>query len=70
MQLPGLEIKQASLAGMVHCGVFCTKPMIDKGSVFGPFHGKLVNMSEIKTNDDNTFMWEVSTCMSMRVTSL
>ena len=55
----GLAIKQATLAGVVHYGVFCSKPVISKGSCFGPFHGKLVNMSEMKTNDDNSFMWEV-----------
>ena len=44
---------------MVHYGVFCSKGVIPKGTTFGPFQGKLVNMSEIKTNDDNSFMWEV-----------
>ncbi|ELU07782.1 hypothetical protein CAPTEDRAFT_103287 [Capitella teleta] len=35
--------------------------VISKGTRFGPFLGKLVNMSEIKTNDDNSFMWEIFT---------
>lgn len=40
-------------------GVFCTYP-IPKGVRFGPFQGKVVNTSEIKTYDDNSLMWEVA----------
>lgn len=40
-------------------GVFCTDP-IPKGVRFGPFQGKVVNTSEIKTYDDNSLMWEVA----------
>lgn len=39
-------------------GVFCTET-IPKGIRFGPFQGKVVNTSEIKTYDDNSLMWEV-----------
>uniref|UniRef100_A0A8C3BC44 PR/SET domain 14 n=1 Tax=Cairina moschata TaxID=8855 RepID=A0A8C3BC44_CAIMO len=39
-------------------GVFCTDP-IPKGVRFGPFQGKVVNTTEIKTYDDNSLMWEV-----------
>eukprot|EP00062_Callorhinchus_milii_P003130 gi/632940824/ref/XP_007885524.1/ PREDICTED: zinc finger protein 121-like [Callorhinchus milii] len=35
---------------------------IPKGVRFGPFTGKVVNTSEIKTYDDNSFMWECSVC--------
>lgn len=50
----------STFAGAVHYGVFCKKTVIPKGTRFGPFQGKIVNTSEIKTNDDNTLMWEVS----------
>ena len=56
----GIELFQTTFAGAIHYGVFCRKTVITKGSVFGPFRGKQVNTSEIKTNDDNSFMWEVS----------
>lgn len=39
-------------------GVFCTETIL-KGIRFGPFQGKVVNTSEIKTYDDNSLMWEV-----------
>jgi len=34
---------------------------IPKGTRFGPFKGKVINTSEIKSFDDNTYMWEVRT---------
>lgn len=43
---------------LAHLGVFCTDP-IPKGVRFGPFQGKVVNTTEIKTYDDNSLMWEV-----------
>uniref|UniRef100_A0A8D0GCJ3 PR/SET domain 14 n=1 Tax=Sphenodon punctatus TaxID=8508 RepID=A0A8D0GCJ3_SPHPU len=39
-------------------GVFCTEP-VPKGLRFGPFQGRVVNTSEIKTYDDNSLMWEI-----------
>lgn len=57
--ISGIELFQTTFAGAVHYGVFCKKTVLAKGSVFGPFRGKQVNTSEIKTNDDNSFMWEV-----------
>lgn len=42
-----------------HFGVFCCNP-IAKGVRFGPFQGKVVNASEVKTYGDNSLMWEVS----------
>lgn len=39
--------------------MFADKRSVSKGTRFGPFQGKLVNTSEIKTYDDNTLMWEV-----------
>ncbi|GAA6217373.1 PR domain zinc finger protein 14 [Lates japonicus] len=61
LELPeGLTILQASWGNMSHCGVFTDKSStVSKGARFGPFQGKLVNTSEIKTYDDNTLMWEV-----------
>ncbi|XP_029979595.1 PR domain zinc finger protein 14 [Sphaeramia orbicularis] len=60
LDLPdGLCILQAAWGNVTHCGVFTDKSSIPKGTRFGPFQGKLVNTSEIKTYDDNTLMWEV-----------
>ncbi|KAK6299491.1 hypothetical protein J4Q44_G00295240 [Coregonus suidteri] len=55
----GLSIHQTSYGSLSHYGVFAEKSAITKGTRFGPFQGKLVNTSEIKTYDDNTLMWEV-----------
>ncbi|XP_054893258.1 PR domain zinc finger protein 14 [Poeciliopsis prolifica] len=60
IELPeGLIVLQAPWGNTYHCGIFTDKVSIPKGSRFGPFQGKLVNTSEIKTYDDNTLMWEV-----------
>lgn len=42
-----------------HFGVFCSSH-IAKGARFGPFQGKVVNASEVKTYGDNSLMWEVN----------
>ncbi|KAM4534074.1 PR domain zinc finger protein 14 [Odontesthes bonariensis] len=55
----GLIVLQAAWGNASHCGIFTDKSSIPKGTRFGPFQGKLVNTSEIKTYDDNTLMWEV-----------
>jgi len=54
-----------TFAGMVHYGVFCKKQAITKGTRYGPFKGKVVNTSEIKSFDDNSYMWEVSSSFIM-----
>ncbi|XP_031706372.1 PR domain zinc finger protein 14 [Anarrhichthys ocellatus] len=60
LDLPdGLTVVQAAWGNVSHCGVFTDKSSIPQGTRFGPFQGKLVNTSEIKTYDDNTLMWEV-----------
>ncbi|XP_029935554.1 PR domain zinc finger protein 14 [Myripristis murdjan] len=60
LELPeGLTVLQTAWGNVSHCGVFSDKSTIPKGKRFGPFQGKLVNTSEIKTYDDNTLMWEV-----------
>ncbi|XP_076866815.1 PR domain zinc finger protein 14 [Brachyhypopomus gauderio] len=60
LELPeGLLIHQTSCGSVSHYGVFAGKSTIPKGTRFGPFRGKLVNTSEIKTYDDNTLMWEI-----------
>ncbi|KAM9839697.1 PR domain zinc finger protein 14 [Aulostomus maculatus] len=60
LDLPeGLTVLQTAWGHVSHCGVFTDKSSIPKGTRFGPFQGKLVNTSEIKTYDDNTLMWEV-----------
>ncbi|XP_041824761.1 PR domain zinc finger protein 14 [Melanotaenia boesemani] len=60
LELPeGLIVLQAAWRNVSQCGVFTDKSSIPKGTRFGPFQGKLVNTSEIKTYDDNTLMWEV-----------
>ncbi|WAR03639.1 PRD14-like protein, partial [Mya arenaria] len=56
---PELCICPTTFAGLVHYGVFCRKQTIEKGTRYGPFKGKVVNTSEIKSFDDNTFMWEI-----------
>ncbi|XP_029385382.1 PR domain zinc finger protein 14 [Echeneis naucrates] len=60
LELPeGLSIVQAAWGNVSHCGVFTDQSSVSKGTRFGPFQGKLVNTSEMKTYDDNTLMWEV-----------
>ncbi|XP_071342003.1 PR domain zinc finger protein 14 [Trachinotus anak] len=59
LRVAGLTILQAAWGNTAHCGVFTDKSSISKGTRFGPFQGKLVNTSEMKTYDDNTLMWEV-----------
>ncbi|XP_043922197.1 PR domain zinc finger protein 14 [Protopterus annectens] len=60
LRLPeGLSVLQTAYGGLIHYGVFCTKNVIPKGVRFGPFSGKVVNTSEIKTYDDNALMWEI-----------
>ncbi|XP_046334592.1 PR domain zinc finger protein 14-like isoform X1 [Haliotis rufescens] len=60
LDLPeGVAIYQTTFAGTIHYGSFCTKTVICKGTRFGPFKGRVVNTSEIKTLDDNSLMWEV-----------
>ncbi|CAH1788532.1 unnamed protein product [Owenia fusiformis] len=60
LDLPeGLGLFQINFCGMMHYGIHCKKTVISKGTRFGPFVGRIVHTSEIKTNDDNTFMWEI-----------
>ncbi|XP_070206137.1 PR domain zinc finger protein 14-like [Littorina saxatilis] len=54
-----LSITQSCLAGVIHHGVFNRADVIRKGVKYGPFKGKVVNTSEIKTFDDNSYMWEI-----------
>ena len=56
---PGLLLSHTTLAGVPHYAVFCGKQAVPKGRRFGPFKGKVVNPSEMKTFDDNGYMWEV-----------
>uniref|UniRef100_A0A8C4ZP77 PR domain containing 14 n=1 Tax=Gadus morhua TaxID=8049 RepID=A0A8C4ZP77_GADMO len=61
LDLPaGLTVLQTKCANASPFGVFTADHSgVPKGARFGPFQGKLVNTSEIKTFDDNTLMWEV-----------
>ncbi|NWV33428.1 PRD14 protein, partial [Grantiella picta] len=54
----GLSVLRVAYGDVSQLGVFCTDP-IPKGVRFGPFQGKVVNPSEIKTYDDNSLMWEI-----------
>ncbi|KAM9279127.1 PR domain zinc finger protein 14 [Cariama cristata] len=59
LELPeGLSVLRVTCGDVCQLGVFCTAP-IPKGVRFGPFQGKVVNTSEIKTYDDNSLMWEI-----------
>ncbi|CAD5113857.1 DgyrCDS3021 [Dimorphilus gyrociliatus] len=55
----GLELRRTNTGGFVQYGVFCSDSTFSKGIRFGPFQGKIVNTSEIKSHDDNTYMWEI-----------
>ncbi|XP_076077699.1 PR domain zinc finger protein 14-like [Mytilus galloprovincialis] len=55
----GLTVLQTLFARTIHYGVFCTSTVISRGTKFGPFKGKTVNTSEVKSNDDNSYMWEI-----------
>ncbi|EHH28559.1 PR domain-containing protein 14 [Macaca mulatta] len=59
LQLPeGLCLMQTVFGEVPHFGVFCSS-FIAKGVRFGPFQGKVVNASEVKTYGDNSVMWEI-----------
>uniref|UniRef100_A0A8C5MQL7 PR domain zinc finger protein 14 n=1 Tax=Leptobrachium leishanense TaxID=445787 RepID=A0A8C5MQL7_9ANUR len=59
LQLPeGLSLLKTVQGDLLKSGVFSTN-IIPKGVKFGPFQGKVVNTSEIKTYDDNSLMWEI-----------
>ncbi|XP_012935295.1 PR domain zinc finger protein 14-like [Aplysia californica] len=59
-ELPtGLLLSQTGLSGLTHYAVFCGTHPIPKGTKFGPFKGRVVNPSEMKTFDDNGYMWEI-----------
>lgn len=60
LSISELSIVHTTCGSASHYGVFADKMVIPKGTRFGPFTGKQVNTSEIKTYDDNTLMWEVS----------
>ncbi|MBN3291230.1 PRD14 protein, partial [Polypterus senegalus] len=60
LDLPeGLSVLQTVYGGVVQYGIFSINGVIPKGVRYGPFQGKVVNTSEIKTYDDNTLMWEI-----------
>ncbi|KAK7102157.1 PR domain zinc finger protein 14-like [Littorina saxatilis] len=60
LELPeGIAIVQTTFAGVVHHGVFCAKTVISRSTRYGPFKGRIVHTSEIKTHDDNSNMWEI-----------
>ncbi|KAK0148246.1 PR domain zinc finger protein 14 [Merluccius polli] len=61
LDLPaGLTVRRTTCGHVSQYGVFTADQTgVPQGSRFGPFQGKLVNTSEIKTFDDNTLMWEV-----------
>ncbi|XP_075406955.1 PR domain zinc finger protein 14 [Tenrec ecaudatus] len=59
IQLPeDLCLSRTVFGGIPHYGVFCNTH-IAKGVRFGPFEGKVVYPSEIKTSGDNSLMWEI-----------
>ncbi|XP_026983665.1 PR domain zinc finger protein 14 [Sagmatias obliquidens] len=59
LQLPeGLCLGHTKFGEVAHFGVFCSSP-VAKGVRFGPFQGKVVNTSEVRTHGDNSLMWEI-----------
>ncbi|XP_012518604.1 PREDICTED: PR domain zinc finger protein 14 [Propithecus coquereli] len=59
LQLPeGLCLMKTMFGEVPHFGVFCSS-FIAKGMRFGPFQGRVVNASEVKTYGDNSLMWEI-----------
>ncbi|XP_075684388.1 PR domain zinc finger protein 14 [Rhinoderma darwinii] len=59
LQLPeGLTVMKTKFVDLPKSGVFSTS-IIPKGVKYGPFQGRVVNTSEIKTYDDNSVMWEI-----------
>ncbi|MBZ3887595.1 PR domain zinc finger protein 14 [Sciurus carolinensis] len=59
LQLPeGLCLMRMMFGEIPHFGVFCSS-FVAKGIRFGPFEGKVVNTSELKTHRDNSLMWEI-----------
>ncbi|XP_059758120.1 PR domain zinc finger protein 14 [Balaenoptera ricei] len=59
LQLPeGLCLGRTKFGEVAHVGVFCSSP-VAKGVRFGPFQGKVVNTSEVRTHRDNSLMWEI-----------
>ncbi|XP_073440091.1 PR domain zinc finger protein 14 [Dendrobates tinctorius] len=59
LQLPeGLTILKMKYGDLPKSGVFSAS-VIPKGVKYGPFQGRVVNTSEIKTYDDNSVMWEI-----------
>ncbi|XP_069815744.1 PR domain zinc finger protein 14 [Dendropsophus ebraccatus] len=59
LQLPeGLTVLKTKYGELPKSGVFSTS-VIPKGVKYGPFQGRVVNTSEIKTYDDNSVMWEI-----------
>ncbi|XP_061405090.1 PR domain zinc finger protein 14-like [Lethenteron reissneri] len=60
LNLPeGLSILHTWLGAEAHYGVFCTRGLVARGTRFGPYAGRVVSPSEIKTHDDNSHMWEI-----------
>ncbi|XP_056378987.1 PR domain zinc finger protein 14 [Hyla sarda] len=59
LQFPeGLTVLKTKYGELAKSGVFSTS-VIPKGVRYGPFQGRVVNTSEIKTYDDNSVMWEI-----------
>uniref|UniRef100_G3WS31 PR domain zinc finger protein 14 n=1 Tax=Sarcophilus harrisii TaxID=9305 RepID=G3WS31_SARHA len=59
LKLPeGLCVLKTMCGDVPQFGVFCSN-LVPKGVRFGPFLGKVVNASEIKTYGDNSLMWEI-----------
>ncbi|KAK2101430.1 PR domain zinc finger protein 14 [Saguinus oedipus] len=59
LQLPEALCLMRTIFGEVpHFGMFCSS-FFAKGVRFGPFQGKVVNASEVKTYGDNSVMWEI-----------
>lgn len=54
----GLQIAASKVSASNRLGVF-TKNRITVGTRFGPFIGRIIKANQLKSQDDNTLMWEI-----------
>ncbi|XP_001638396.3 PR domain zinc finger protein 14 isoform X2 [Nematostella vectensis] len=59
-QLPqGLRLISAAMGTASQYAVMCSQKVISRGMRFGPYRGRVVQLSQVNEREDNAFMWEV-----------